>query len=137
MKTLIVEDEFASRRLLQVLLSPYGECVSATNGQEAVEAIQQSILENDPYDLVCMDVMMPEMNGIEAVEKIRVIEQENNISGLDGVKIIMTTAKNLSKDIIEAFRAGCEAYVVKPIQKESLISEIDKLGLFESQNNSA
>ena len=137
MKILIVEDEFSSRKLLQILLSPYGDCFSATNGREAIEAIQLSISDNDPYDLVCMDVMMPEMDGVEAVEKIREIEHKNGIDGLDGVKIIMTTAKDLSKDIIEAFRAGCEAYVVKPIQKNILFREMEKLGLIESQNASS
>ncbi len=128
MKILIVEDEFTSRKLLQIHLAEYGQCFTAGNGQEAIEAIEQSLLEDSPYDLVCMDIMMPHVDGLEAVRKIREIEAEKGFSGLSGVKIMMTTAKGFSEDIFEAFRAGCEGYLIKPIHKQELIDELEKLG---------
>jgi two-component system chemotaxis response regulator CheY len=137
MKILIVEDEFASRKLLQVHMSEYGDCFTAINGEEAIEAVKQSILEKSPYDLVCMDIMMPKVTGIEAVEAIRKIEAENGIHGLDGVKIIMTTAKGLPGDIVGAFRAGCEGYIIKPIRKQNLITELEKLGISAPANASS
>jgi two-component system, chemotaxis family, chemotaxis protein CheY len=72
---------------------------------------------------------MPHMDGIEALSKIREIEKENGVGGLDGVKVIMTTAKNLSKDVFEAFKTGCESYLIKPIKKKDVVAEIEKLGL--------
>ena len=129
MRILIVEDEFAGRRLLQKLLAPHGECDIAVNGIEAVDAFKAAIQENRPYDLICLDIMMLPMNGHEALAAIRAAENALGIGGHDGVKVIMTTALNDSAHVIEAFREGCEAYLVKPIEKVKLLAEIEKLGL--------
>jgi len=130
MKFLIVEDDFAARKLLQTHLSEYADCFVAVNGREAVEAVKTALEEEQPYSLICLDIMMPEMNGLQALEAIRRIEREHGLGGLDGVKVIMTTAMDNSKDIIGAFRTGCEAYIVKPIHRATLLDEIEKLGLF-------
>lgn len=130
MKCLIVEDDFTARKLLQIYLSDYADCFIAVNGHEAVEAVRQALDEAQPYDLICLDIMMPEMNGHKALEAIRRLEKEHGIGGLDGVKVIMTTALDNSKNIIGAFRKGCEAYIVKPIRKEKLFEQMEKLGLF-------
>ena len=129
MKCLIVEDDFAARKLLQVYLSDYADCFIAVNGHEAVEAIREALEEGESYDLICLDIMMPEMDGHKALEAIRQVEKEHGIGGLDGVKVIMTTALDDSKNIMGAFRTGCEAYIVKPIRKEKLLEEIQQLGL--------
>ena len=122
MKCLIVEDEFTSRKLLQVYLSDYGNCFVAVNGHEAVEAFREALEENEPYDLICLDIMMPEMDGHETLKAIRRIESEHGIAGLDGVKVIMTTALEDSKDVMGAFKSGCEAYLVKPVEKENPVA---------------
>lgn len=129
MKSLIVEDSFVARKLMQVYLSELGDCHIAVNGLEAVEAVKESLQENYPYDLICLDVMMPEMDGIEALKHIRKLESDHGLQGLSGTKIIMTTAKDQSKDIFAAFNSGCEAYLIKPIRKNDLFDEIEKLGL--------
>lgn len=132
-KILIVEDHFASRKYMQLILRKYGVCDVAVNGHEAIEAIEQAILENDPYDLACLDIMMPEMDGIDALRRIRECEFKNGLGGNDGVKVIMTTAQCMTKDVMSAFRAGCEAYLTKPIDKDELIAEMQKLGLIQNQ----
>ncbi len=129
MKCLIVEDDFTARKLLQIYLSDYADCFIAVNGREAVEAFKYALEEGEPYDLICLDIMMPQMNGLEALQTIRQIESERGITGLDGIKVIMTTALGDSRNVMSAFRTGCEAYVVKPITKEKLLEEIEKLGL--------
>ncbi|MCK5564314.1 MAG: response regulator [Planctomycetes bacterium] len=134
MKSLIVEDDFTARKLMQVYLSDLGESFIAVNGKEAVEVVTDAIEKNEPFDLICMDIMMPEMNGIEAVKIIRQIEKENGIEGLNGVKIIMTTAKGQSEDIFGAFNTGCGAYILKPVRKPALMKEIERLGLFQDQS---
>ena len=68
-KTLIVEDDFACRKALQIFLSEYGNCFIAVNGCEAVEAVRQALDEDQPYDLICLDIMMPEMDGHERSEE--------------------------------------------------------------------
>ena len=67
MKTLIVEDEPTSRLLLQAILSGYGDCDIATDGEEAVEAFRSALEQGVPYNLVCMDIMMPKLDGHEAL----------------------------------------------------------------------
>ena len=76
MKTLIVEDDFTSRLILQTFLSRYGECHIAVNGKEAVEAYRSALISGQVYDLVCMDIMMPQMDGREAVRQVRALEEE-------------------------------------------------------------
>ncbi len=129
MKILIVEDDFISRKLLNVLLKPYGDCDIAVNGKEAVEAFQTAVEEGQKYDLICLDILMPEMDGQEVLKKIRKIELKNEIFGSEYARIIMTTALSDSKSIMEAFSEQCEAYIVKPITKDKLIKQLHILGL--------
>ena len=132
MKCLIVEDDFAARRLLKRYLSNYSDCDIAVDGNEAVQAFGQAMNEKEPYELICLDIMMPNINGREALKAIRQIESEYGIDGLDGVKVIMTTALGDSKNIVGSFREGCEAYIVKPVEKDKLLEEMANLGLVES-----
>jgi len=128
-RVLIVEDDFTTRKLLQKYLAEYGDCDIAVDGLEAIAAFKQAVADKMPYSLVCLDILMPRMNGHEVLKAFRKIESENGIYGLDGVKIIMTTVLNDSKNIIGAFREGCEAYIVKPLERHKLLQEIAKLNL--------
>lgn len=132
MKSLIVEDDFTARKLMQIYLEELGECFIAINGKEAIDAFSEALDGSQPYDLICLDIMMPEMDGMEALKNIRKIEKENQkTTGLSAVKVIMTTARDQSKDVFSAFNIGCEAYMIKPIRKSDLFDEIAKLGLIE------
>jgi two-component system chemotaxis response regulator CheY len=137
LKILIAEDDFTCRKLLQSFLSDSGDCFVAINGREAVDAVKDSLDENQPYDLICLDIMMPEVDGHEALESIRRIESERGIIGLDGVKVIITSALDDSTNVMGAFKTGCEAYIVKPISKQNLLDEMEKLGLIELSESSS
>ena len=134
-KCLIVEDDFTSRKLLQIYLTGHADCDIAVNGREATEVIRQSLANHEPYDLLCLDINMPEMNGQEALKIIRQIEKEHGIEGLDSVKAIMTTSMDDRKNIMDAFRSGCEAYIPKPVQKAALLEQLVKLELIEKGIN--
>jgi two-component system, chemotaxis family, chemotaxis protein CheY len=134
-RSLIVEDNFSARQLLQIYLEKYGPCHIAVNGVEAVEAVRNSLETNEPYDLICLDIMMPEMDGQEALKRIRQLEKEAGRVGLDVTKVIMTTAKDQSEDILAAFREGCEAYIVKPVKEDKLKEEMSKLGLLNNADS--
>ena len=133
MKSLIVEDDFAARRLMQIYLAAYGECSIAINGVEAVNAVKLAIQEDAPYDLICLDIMMPIMDGTEALAKIRQFEKENGIGDNEMAKVIITTAKNLSTETTSAFKKGYEAYLIKPIRKKNLVDQIKKMGILKSK----
>lgn len=129
MKTLIVEDDFASRLLLQKCLSRYGECHIAVNGLEAVDAFRVGAEAHQPYDLICMDIMMPEMDGQTALAKIRAYEEEAAVLWEDRVKIVMTTALHDIKQVMSSFHGLCDAYVCKPVDLGALIEQLKTLEL--------
>ena len=129
MKVLIVEDNFLDRRLLTRVLSEYGSCEVAVNGKEAVDAFRLSVRESDPYDLICLDILMPELDGRAVLKQIRELEAQNGIFGLQGVKIIMTSAVDDPSEIVGAFTEQCEDYLVKPIDVRELKKALGRLGL--------
>ena len=131
MRCLVVEDNFTARKLLNMYLSSCADCDIAVDGNEAVEAFRQAMDAKEPYDLICLDIMMPNMDGRQALKIIRQIESERGISGLDCVKVIMTTALEDPKNVMGSFREGCEAYIVKPVKKDKLLQEIQNLGLLD------
>ncbi|MDY7001079.1 MAG: response regulator [Thermodesulfobacteriota bacterium] len=132
MRVLVVEDDFTSRKLLQKIISPYGEADIAVNGQESIDAFEAALEENDPYDLVCMDIMMPEMDGQEALKKIRAIEKAKGIRNAEEVKVIMITALDDPKNVVEAYyKGGATSYVPKPIDRQLFLQLLRNLGLIQ------
>jgi two-component system chemotaxis response regulator CheY len=128
MRALIVEDEFLSRKVLRSFLMTLFDVDIVVNGREAVEAFKMGHGENRPYDLILMDIMMPEVDGIEALQKIRDLETKNNYR--PRVKVIMTTALDDPRTVIRTFHDGeASAYIVKPVAKDKLYAELEKLGL--------
>ncbi len=131
MRSLVAEDDFTSRKLLQRFLAAHGECDAAADGAEAVDAFQAALEGGEKYDLVCLDIMMPKKDGQEVLKDIRRIEEENGIRGLDCAKVIMTTALSDSKNVMEAFRSQSDAYIEKPVDKKKLVKELKALGLVD------
>ena len=131
MKTLIVEDDFTSSLLLQEILKHYGPFNTALNGQQALEAVRTALDSGEPYDLICLDIMMPEMDGHEALQQIRALEDAKGIIAIKGAKIIMTTALDDSKNILASFKGLCDVYLTKPVDKAKLLGELRKLKLIE------
>lgn len=130
MKILIVEDDFISRRIIKDILSPYGDCDIVVDGEEAVQAFKLAHGADEPYNLICMDIMMPNVDGQEALKQIREIEKESGVKGSDEVKVIMITALDDPKTVFKAYyKGGATSYIVKPIEKDKLIQEIRGLGL--------
>ena len=129
MRILIAEDDLASRIFMKKFLSKYGDCDVAVNGLEALDAFLAALKEERPYHLICLDVMMPKLDGLKALKAIRDIEQQKGIDGLERTKIIMTTALNDKITITNAYDAGCEAYAWKPIEIDKFIIVMGKLGL--------
>ncbi|MDQ7834656.1 MAG: response regulator [Humidesulfovibrio sp.] len=127
MRALIAEDEFLGRKVLTAFLSTLFEVDIAVNGKEAVAAFQMAHDEGKPYDLILMDIMMPELDGLEALTQIRAKEHENKLR--PQVKVLMTTALDDAKTVIRSFHDGeASGYIIKPLSKDKLFSELQKLG---------
>jgi len=131
MKSLVVDDDSFSRRILQTIFLGFGECHIAEDGQKGLSAFEQALVEKSPYDAICLDIMMPEMDGQEVLRKIRKYESEKGVADGDSVKVIMTTALSDNENINQAFIDGCEAYLVKPISKSKIIETLADFDLIE------
>ncbi|KZL92332.1 response regulator [Clostridium magnum] len=115
MRILIAEDDLASRTFMQKFLSGYGECDITIDGIEAVEAFIMALDSNEPYDLICLDVMMPKVDGIKALKAIRDIESVRHIDSSKRSKIIVATALANVEYIKSSLATRLEAYISKPI----------------------
>lgn len=129
MKTLIVDDESTSRMILEESLKQYGQVHIAVNGVEAVEAARAAIENDDSYDLICLDIMMPEMDGHSALDIIRETERKHGVVPGRGAKVVMTTCMDDPTSILEAFGEQCEYYLVKPIDMPKLTDYLRKTNL--------
>ena len=100
--------------------------ILANNGGKAVELVKTT----NAIDLVLMDIMMPVMDGNEALIKIREIELSLGIIGSDEVKVIMISALDDAKTVVKAYsKGGATSYIVKPIEKDRLLHEMRSIGL--------
>lgn len=129
MKILVVEDDFASRKFMINYMKKYGECDGTVDGAEAVEAYMMAVEAEEPYDLICLDVMMPVMDGYQVLKTIREIEKQNGVKEEERVKVIMMTALNEGANVKKAFEMECTAYCAKPIDLKKLESLLKKLEL--------
>lgn len=125
MKTLVVDDDLTSRLAIEDLLSRFGQVDACVDGDEAVQAAISALTRGEPYDLICMDVMMPSMSGIEALQRIR---SEEERLGRDRVtRVIMVTGSEDVNFISQAFLRYCDAYIAKPVDTEALLGLIECL----------
>ncbi len=129
MRILIAEDDYVSRKFLNKFLSKFGECDVTVDGMEAIEVFMMGLEEKSYYDLICLDIMMPEVDGIKALKTIRRLEDENQVPKENRAKIIMTTALNNTEKIFDSYNSGSEAYAVKPIDTDKLVDVMKKLDL--------
>jgi two-component system chemotaxis response regulator CheY len=128
MRILVVDDEYVSRTKLKVLLTKYGDCDAAPDGDIALRLLAKSYQEGMPYDLVTMDINMPGMSGQEVVRGIRELEDKQADTGRRiESKILMITASDDSKEIMSSFREGAEWYLVKPVTPDKVVEAMKKL----------
>ncbi|MDF2947282.1 MAG: cheY7 [Bacillales bacterium] len=131
MRILIAEDDLVSRKFLQKFFAEYGECDVVVDGLEALDAYLMSMKDKEPYDLICLDIMMPKVDGVKALKAIRDYERQQKIHADDKAKIIMITALADTQYVHNAFDAGCEAYAAKPVDINKLTDVMKKLELIK------
>ncbi|MDX2471203.1 MAG: response regulator [SAR324 cluster bacterium] len=129
MKILIVEDNPVNYRLLQKILEEYGDCEVAVNGKEGLIAYEKSCADNDPIDLIFLDIKMPEMNGHELLALIRKDEERRGVAKGDQVKVVIESIVSSQESIFKGFDAGALFYFVKPYGTTELESLVKELGL--------
>jgi two-component system, chemotaxis family, chemotaxis protein CheY len=134
-RILILEDDPVSGKLLINYLEHYGICDLVTDGKSAVEFFQKAIRAGDGYQLIFVDILVPEIQGHDVVRMIRETEQKEEIASEKRAKVIMTTSLSDAENIIDSFKADCDSYLIKPIRKAKLINEIKSLGLLKGSED--
>ena len=127
MKTLIVDDEIFNCKLLQTILKEYGECTIAMNGDSAIALFEEALKKQAPYNLVCLDIMMPEKDGYEVLRAMRNMEQKASIDVPS--RIVMVTALEEQENKAKAFHENCDGYLIKPVERKLLIEILAKMSL--------
>jgi two-component system chemotaxis response regulator CheY len=129
MKVLIVDDSPIERLFLSVFFEGIAEVDFAVNGEDGVKCVKRTISSGEPYDLICLDITMPVMDGLEALQNIRLLEAT---SGMRHSKIFMITSNSSPEDMISAITiGGCDDYIVKPVIVDTLFKLLSKHGLIE------
>ena len=113
-KVLLVDDEKRMLDLLALYLQPHN--YSCTKAQGAAEAL--SYVKEEPFDIILLDIMMPEMNGWVLCQKIR---------RFSDVPIVMVTARETQEDIVKGLKLGADDYVTKPFNEEELLARMEAL----------
>tara|TARA_Y100000589_G_C26893519_1_gene523143 strand:+ start:285 stop:689 length:405 start_codon:yes stop_codon:yes gene_type:complete len=131
-RSLVVEDDILSRMLLFSILSRYGECDVAENGEQAVQIVRTSLAAGKPYDVICLDIIMPVLDGHKALLEIRKLERTEGVKEHNLMKVIMITAVDDFNHIVKSFEDGhCEAYLAKPIKEREILEHLHDLELIE------
>lgn len=126
-----MEDEFVSRSVLMEILAPFGEVDAAENGKEALEKFQQSLERSERYDIIFLDIMVPEVSGQDVLKAMRTMEQQYDENALVMTKIVMTTALGDFNNVKTAFKQQCEAYLIKPLDRDKVVNTLQGLGLVQ------
>jgi len=120
----IVEDSQPNLDILQEILKNLGTCDTARTGTQAVEKFNHSLRTKNYYDLILLDIGLPELSGMRILHKIRLSEHRAGIPIGEGIPIIMVTASK--ERFLEAYDKGCHDYVLKPIDPDVLLKKIRK-----------
>ena len=129
MRILIAEDDRMSRTFLSRFLSEYGDVDVATDGMEALDLLMDAARKNMNYDLLCLDIMMPKVSGIQVLKVVRTMEKQHGVPQEDHLPIIMMTALTDMDYVDQAFDLGCDAYASKPLELGKVEGLMRDLGL--------
>lgn len=132
LRLLIAEDDPTSRILACELLKPYGECHVACNGREAIALAQLALDDGRPYDAICLDIMMPEVDGLEVLRTLRSLEAARGTALKQRAKVVMMTALSSYDYFHQAFVDESDSYLVKPITKAAIERQFSRLGFARS-----
>jgi two-component system, chemotaxis family, chemotaxis protein CheY len=122
MKSLVVEDNKICSLMMKKMLSRFGAVVVVDDGEKAIRVFKETLGSDEPgYDLICLDNHLPGLDGQDVLEEMRRLEQNSNIDVESRAKIFMCSASNNKRNILQAFKADCDAYLFKPVDPHKLL----------------
>ncbi len=128
MKILVVDDEIVSRKKMMKITNDFGPCDGAQNGKDALSLVKTALAEWKLYDLITLDVSMPDISGTEVLSSIRKMEEERGLDEEEQAKILMVTSHS-DMETVKACVGKCNGYMIKPFNKEVLLEKMKKIGL--------
>jgi len=128
-KALIVDDISFLSIILSRMLQDIAVTDTASNGEEAIKKFSSAFYQDKPYDLICLDIKMPNIDGVQVLEFIRNFEKESENLKNGPTKIIMTTGVNQKDEVIKVMKKGSDGYIVKPYHKDKIYQEVKRLNL--------
>ena len=128
MRTLVVDDELVSRKKMIKILNTFGPCDSVQNGKAAISVIKTAVEESNQYNLITLDISMPDISGTQVLTAIREIEDDHELTTEKKAKILMVTSHS-DIETVKACAGKCNGYVVKPFNKELLVEKMTKINL--------
>jgi two-component system, chemotaxis family, chemotaxis protein CheY len=129
MRILVVDDELVSRKKMEIIMRTFGECAAVDNGKAALKAFGDAIVKGAPFDLITLDVSMPEVDGTEVLYEIRKIEKKSNLPRKKWSKIIMVTAQMDKETVMLCIQVGCDSYITKPFDRAVIAKKLAELGM--------
>jgi two-component system chemotaxis response regulator CheY len=125
--SLVVEDNVINQKIMYNILKEFGKCAVAENGVEGLKLVKKAISEQNYYDLICLDIEMPQMDGINLLNMIRKIEKTIDLNKKS--TIIMITARGEKEIVRECCRLGCNSFLVKPVDKYNFTKMLKRYNL--------
>ena len=129
MRILIAEDDRISRTFMKEFMKEYGKCDVAVDGMEALDLFMDAVKKEDPYRLICLDIMMPKVDGLKVLRVIRAMEKQHDVPQDKRARILMTTALADLDYVDQAFNLGADGYAAKPINTDKITEVIRNMGL--------
>ncbi len=129
MRILIAEDDRISRTFMKEFMKEYGQCDVAVDGMEALDLFMDAVKKEDPYRLICLDIMMPKVDGLKVLRVIRAMEKQHDVPQEKRARILMTTALADLDYVDQAFKLGADGYAAKPIDTDKITEVIRNMGL--------
>ncbi|NCD35037.1 MAG: response regulator [Spartobacteria bacterium] len=126
---LVVDDDLCAGRVLEMMLKAYGDVLWIDNGFDAVNSVADQLEAKKNYDLICLDIMMPEIDGHATLRQIRQLENNYGIPDAKRSKILMVSALGDPRNIMESFAGLSNGYIVKPVTQQRVADELAILGL--------
>ncbi|NMC62018.1 MAG: response regulator [SAR324 cluster bacterium] len=133
MKILIAEDEPTTLLLMRSMMSSFGDCAGFETGKATLKAFEDAWEAGEPYDVICLDIMLPDMSGHDVLKAIRAFESRYSLEDDEKAKIIMTTALHDEENFLQAHEEGSEWFLSKPISKNQVKALFEEFGLIKSE----
>jgi CheY-like chemotaxis protein len=128
MHIIIADDDPITRQILSKMLARFGSVDEATDGAEALAALETALSWGAPPDLICLDARMRCGGGVPALHLLRILEESMCLRGAKRAKVLMLVSSREGAGAIEAFREA-DGYLNRPVTAAQLNEQMQKLGL--------